>query len=194
MTKSSTQITEFGTARTAEQRLNMQQVIDWLARGAPHTSLKDGGTLTGFDYSSYIIPAGYADRNTGQCGTVGCIAGAAVQFDSPVPVSDGNVNIEFSVQDKARALLGLSYEESGLLFYPFNLEEFELQDMAASISWDARNRHMVPLELGFDDMVDYHDDVCTPLAELEFASPQQIARVLQHFQDTGVIDWRILED
>jgi hypothetical protein len=186
-------ITEFGTERTIEQLANMQRVIDWLAKGVPHTALKDGGTLTGFDYSNYIEPDGYADRNTGQCGTVGCIAGAAVQFDSPVPVFDGNVDIEFSVQDKARALLGLSYEESGLLFYPFNLEEFELQDMAASISWSTRNRYMVPLELGFDDMVDYHDDVCTPLAELEFASPQQIARVLQHFQDTGVIDWYILQ-
>ena len=190
-------ITGFGTERTIEQRANMQRVIDWLAKGAPHTVLKDGSSLDGFHYSSYIEGSGDIDENTGQCGTVGCIAGAAVQFDSPVPMSDGELDIDFVVDDKAQRLLGLSYREAQLLFYPFNLDLEELEDICTVNGLSINDEYEHPLELGFDDMLEeYSCGVAIgamPLAELEFAEPQQIARVLQHFQDTGVIDWYILQ-
>ncbi|MDG1314079.1 MAG: hypothetical protein P8P29_00970 [Flavobacteriaceae bacterium] len=191
-------ITEFGTERTIEQRANMQQVIDWLAKGAPHTVLKDGSSLDGFHYSNYIVPSDDIDATTGQCGTVSCIAGAAVQFDSPVPMFDGALGIDFVVDDKAQRLLGLSYREAQLLFYPFNLDLKELEDIYSVDGLTLGGRLCTgPLELGFDDMLEaYFCGVAVsemPLAELEFAEPRQIARVLQHFQDTGVIDWYILQ-
>jgi hypothetical protein len=206
-------ITEFGTERTIEQRRNMQQVIDWLAKGAPHTVLKDGSMLDGFNYSNYIEASGDTvsddtDSTTGQCGTVGCIAGAAVQFDSPVPVSDGMPVLDFSVEYKAQKILGLSYKEAQLLFYPFSLDYTELTEiyyvggLALSVAYNRTlelgfddtvdDEYSRTLELGFDDMVD-DEYSYMPLAELEYAEPRQIARVLQLFQDTGVINWYILE-
>ena len=196
-------ITEFGTERTIEQRANMQQVIDWLAKGAPHTVLKDGSTLKGFNYTSYIRiadedAAAGVDATTGQCGTVGCIAGAAVQFDEPVILdASGYPPTLFFTDEKALDLLGLSIYEGKLLFYPFELTEGNIRHIHASYDlgyWGAE------LDIGFDEDVleqvdrdgDGLDDVY-PLAQLEFAEPRQIARVLQHFQDTGVIDWYILQ-
>ena len=193
-------ITEFGTERTIEQHANMQRVINWLAKGAPHTELKDGSTLKGFDYTSYIAAANdYATpaATTGQCGTVGCIAGAAVQFDEPVYLdSDRFPEVGFSIEEKARGLLGLSRAEGELLFYPFELEKRNLRHIYSSYDlgyWGAE------LDIGFDEEVqergDHGEDSAYvyPLGQLEFAEPRQIARVLQHFQNTGVIDWYILQ-
>jgi hypothetical protein len=186
-------ITEFGTERTAEQRLNMQQVIDWLAKGAPHTVLKDGSVLDGFNYSNYIEASGDNNSTTGQCGTVGCIAGAAVQFDSPVPVSDGRPSVDFIIEDKARELLGLGHQEAELLFYPFNLDYRRLKVIYSVDGLSIGGAYDRPLEIGCGDMLEDEDYRIEALAELEYAEPEQIARVLQLFQDTGVINWYILE-
>ena len=194
-------ITEFGTERTPEQRGNMQRVIDWLAKGAPHTVLKDGSTLKGFNYTSYIRvadedAAAGVDATTGQCGTVGCIAGAAVQFDEPVTLCSRRLpQVGFSIEERARDLLGLSVAEGELLFYPFELTEGNIAHIYASYDLGYSTEE---LYIGFDEAVlgrvGRYDGVDGyPLAELEFAEPQQIARVLQHFQDTGVIDWYILQ-
>jgi len=103
-------VTEFGTERTIEQRAKMQRVIDWLADDAPHTVLKDGSVLEGFDYTQFIAIANDkewdAGYTTGQCGTVGCIAGTAVQFDSPVTITDGRLDVDYthSVEAMSRAM------------------------------------------------------------------------------------------
>lgn len=190
-------ITEFGTDRTIEQRANMQRVINWLADGAPHTVLKDGSVLEGFDYTQYIAVAddkasddGYT---TGQCGTVGCIAGTAVQFDSPVTITDGRVNLDydFSVHDRARRLLGLSEGEGDLLFVPFDLEWY---DIVRTYKHRGLVRSPEYLDIGFSEAVEDDAEDDSPLEQLRYAEPEQIARVLQLFQDTGVIDWYILEN
>ena len=94
-------------------------------------------------------------------------------------------------------MLGLSRAEGALLFYPFTLDREELGDIYTVNGLSIKDEYEHPLELGFDDMLEeYSCGVAIgamPLAELEFAEPQQIARVLQHFQDTGVIDWYILQ-
>jgi len=190
-------ITEFGTERTIEQRANMQRVIDWLADGAPHTVLKDGSTLKGFNYTSYIAAANDYDTSydtTGQCGTVGCIAGAAVQFDEPVILDINRVpKARFSIEDRARDLLGLSRAEGELLFYPFELDEGNIEHIYAAYDL---GYSIDELDIGFDEEVQNldEDNGCMyPLGQLAFAEPRQIARVLQHFQDTGVIDWYTLQ-
>jgi hypothetical protein len=148
--------------------------------------------LDGFNYSNYIEASLDNNSPTGQCGTVGCIAGAAVQFDSPVPVSDGRPVLDFSVEGKAQRLLGLSFKEAELLFYPFNLDLGELAEIYSRGGLTLSGAYTRVLDLGFDDMVeDEYGGI--PLAELEFAEPHDIARVLQLFQDTGVINWYILE-
>lgn len=189
-------ITEFGTARTIEQRANMQRVINWLADGAPHTTLKDGSVLEGFDYTQYIAAADYKESGdgstTGQCGTVGCIAGAAVQFDSPITIpSEGDAYKYWDLEQQAQGLLGLCVEEGELLFYPFDLSVYDIRRMHEEYGLGYSADY---LDISFSENVEDLAEDDFPLEQLRCAEPEQIARVLQLFQDTGVIDWHILEN
>lgn len=102
------------------------------------------------------------DENTGHCGTTGCIAGAAILFHDPHDPS-----MEGFPRVKARNLLGLTDYEAQMLFYPFDLENDDVPE-------DVQNW-----------------DVEEPLDWTKHLAPEKIAVVLQHFQDTGNIDWNL---
>lgn len=85
----------------------MQQVTNWLAAGAPHD---EDHNLAGFDYLNWIEET--------KCGTIACIAGAAVQFNDPLYYL--RYLYEDSIGKKAQELLGLTEEQATLLFYPFD--------------------------------------------------------------------------
>lgn len=159
-------------------------VIEWLEAGAPHIQITDDVALTGFDYSQWLGTPGI-DDSTGACGTTGCIAGAVVQLDEPIKFKQGGYSEAFrstlaSVDDKARELLDLTNSETRLLFYPFDLDDYQLEVAGHDDSELVLNGH------------GQEDD--NPLAALRYATPQQIAVVLRHFVKTGRIEWHILED
>ena len=176
--------------RTTAQIALLQSVIDWLAKGAPHVQLVNGDVLKGFDYSQWIGADAKRDDTTGACGTTGCIAGATIQFVNPVDVyhnaiegtqlrRNGETYMTIDYAEEARDLLGLTNYEMRMLFYPFDLD------------WDT-----VAAYYGYDDVEltyngDYGED--EPLTMLRHATPEHIAAVLQRFQDTGDIDWFILQ-
>lgn len=172
--------------RTQKQIDAMERVAAWLADGAPHVELKNGSVLEGFEYQSWVRDVA-EDNNTGACGTVACIAGAAVQFENPLirvrqgdnPWTDmGRDGKVVPVEKEARELLGLTEDEAEYLFYPFDLSGYDIEAMVGD----------VPM---LDD-ADDDDDWDTPLANLRHAKPEQIARVLRHFNETGTINWELV--
>jgi hypothetical protein len=170
--------------RTQKQIAAMEQVAAWLADGAPHMTLANGSTLEGFDYETWVRPVPYDDGNTGACGTVACIAGAAVQFDNPLERLIDNPFGNFGrdaqhvdVDREAQEILGLTKDQAELLFYPFSLEEWQLEDMLGAVP---------AVDGAYDDEGEYE-----PLACLRSAHPKRIARVLRHFNETGKIDWTL---
>ena len=168
--------------RTQKQIDAMEKVAAWLADGAPHKTLANGTILEGFEYETWVRPTSYNDDNTGTCGTVACIAGAAVQFENPLErnpdPSDsimGRNNKSVDVDAEAQEILGLTDEQAHILFYPFSLEEYQVKYILGA----------VPDVDGMDE----DDD--EPLYALRLASPRRIARVLRHFNATGEIDWTL---
>ena len=167
--------------RTLKQIEAMERVAAWLADGAPHVELKNGSILEGFDFEAWVRET-VDDGNTGACGTVACIAGAAVQFENPLSrVGDalgplGREGAVVCVEKEAREILGLSEEEAEYLFYPFDMSVYELEAMGADVP-----------QLGDVADADYDG----PLESLRHAKPQQVARVLRHFNETGQIDWEL---
>ena len=147
----------------------MNKVINWLEAGAPHV-----GQLSGFDYSNWL--------RSDDCGTVACIAGAAVQFAAPdfeySPKeasyrSKGHVHYTPHIPIEAQALLDLTDEETQLLFYPFELT----------------NEGLIGTRY-YDPDLDYNSE---PLDWVRDLAPEQIAVVLRHFAQTGDINWYLAD-
>ena len=178
-------------------------IIEWLEQGAPHVT-RGGVHLMGFDYSSWLgepfITEGAAvavdpdnrallvnkEVTTGQCGSTGCIAGALLQWHDPKTFLDTTAHSTISnvVSTRAADMLDISHTEAALLFWPFDMDEHQLEY--------AEHDEAV-LELPGVEV----DEDCTlehPLYALKFATPQQVARVLRHWVATGIIDWHILEE
>jgi len=176
--------------RTIPQEKALDQVIDWLQKGAPHVSLKDGTVITGFDYSTYMAPDFKFADNTGQCGTVACIAGAVRLFKTQSLASRDEKN-EMATEYFASASLGLEDDEAEMLFYPFELNLRQITGYYSTHKYQAPTTY---LDLGFgEEFFDPDDEEFLPLTQTRLASPQQVARVLLHFKNTGFIDWFILE-
>lgn len=175
------------TERTEEQKKRLDEVIAWLKDGAPHKVLADGSHLNGFAFETWINEDPNDEDNTGQCGTVACIAGAVVQFSEPVEMKKITWYVEpvrndegINVEKEAGDLLGLTEYQRELLFYPFDLDAEQLD---TRLGYDPE-----PLSEVFED----HE--YNPFWSARNATPQQVARVLQHFQDTGVIDWHQMNE
>lgn len=148
----------------------IHDIINWLEAGAPHV-----GTLHGFDYGNWIK----ADPES-ECGTLACIAGAAIQFSADDFKYDafrreyrhnGHLYLVFDVEQEARALLNLTESEAELLFYPFDIHNGDLEDTP------------------------YYDPDLPlssfPLSWTRDLNPEQIAVVLKHFAETGDINWEL---
>lgn len=164
--------------RTPEQRARLQTVIEWLAAGGPHTPINEHHNLTGFEFGTW------ASRNS--CGTTGCIAGALIQFEYAslgIHQKNPDGHTIFQLDDdrqlntrglffgnEAAQLAGLSLIESELLFTPFDMEN---EDLPSHLQ---------------DESLHYGDRTLDWTRDL---APEQIAVVLQHFQDTDDIDWEL---
>lgn len=151
----------------------INKIIAWLEAGAPHV-----GDLHGFHYGSWIIP----DPNS-DCGTLACIAGAAVQFATEDFEYDrwerefqrnGRMYSVFDTAYLAQELLGLTQMQADLLFAPFELENEWLED------------------------TQYFDPELSPGAEpLAWTwdlKPEQVAVVLKHFALTGNVNWELARE
>tara|TARA_R110002020_G_scaffold176317_1_gene368518 strand:- start:1467 stop:1940 length:474 start_codon:yes stop_codon:yes gene_type:complete len=156
----------------------MDRVIAWLAAGAQHHTFANGTDLTGFHFENWL---GHPEDNT--CGTTGCIAGAAVQFatEGAHSIKVGtSYNIVTAEQEfdnfgqYAADHLGLTDDEKKLLFYPFDLEDFQLADM------------------GYPYFKALRPPACGQLEWTRDLNPEQIATVLQHFNTTGEIVWELV--
>lgn len=174
--------------RTQRQIAAMERVAAWLADGAPHTDLDNGDSLEGFNYETWVSEA--QQYNTGSCGTVACIAGAAVQFDNPLRVIRrtmysavmGRDDKLVDVEGEARELLGLTQTEAEMLFYPFDIPYCELEKHTEDVSFLAMDEDA--------DEVRYD----APLGYLRAAAPEQIAKVLRHFNETRNINWALVPE
>lgn len=178
-------------------------VIEWLEKGAPHVTRGDVN-LMGFEYTSWLgapfITEAAQTRvdpdngpllvreevTTGHCGSTGCIAGALLQWHDPKTFLDTTAHSQVSniVPVRAQDLLGLTDREAALLFWPFDLDGYALELLGHS-----KERISLP-----DVEVEWEETAQHPLYALKFATPQQVARVLRHWVDTGIIDWHILEE
>jgi len=180
--------------RTAPQEQALDNVIDWLQKGAPHVTLKDGNLISGFDYSTYASPDYKLEANTGQCGTVACIAGAVRLFKTQSLSRSDKGRGAMSTEYFAAMALGLESDEAEMLFYPFELGKISVEKYYASHGYTAP---LTKLDLGFDEesFQGRHIDCEFRyfLGQTILASPQQVARVLLNFKSTGLIDWFILE-
>lgn len=72
---------------------NIQQVIDWLNQGAPHSVFSMSRSLVYQDSDDLedihqFAPSEYEKLTQDSCGSVCCIAGAAAQFDGATPVDN----------------------------------------------------------------------------------------------------------
>ena len=95
-----------------------------------------------------------------------------------------NKRDEMATEYFAATSLGLDSDEAEMLFYPFELEASRITKYYATHGYQAPKTH---LDLGFDE------GYFLPLTQTKLASPQQVARVLLHFKNTGFVDWFILE-
>lgn len=155
------------------QKARFQKVADWLLAGAPHVQLNDKVSLTEFDYHSWV--------KVNDCGTTACIAGAVVEFEYADRIKlerDGygwttNLSslLPHPIEDEAQELLGLSGEQTQLLFYPFDLDPADPE-----LPEEYR-------DCGKDFPLDW---------TLELP-PETVGRVVQHFIDTGEIDWELAQ-
>jgi hypothetical protein len=180
--------------RTTTQEQTLDNVIDWLQKGAPHVTLKDGNLVSGFDYSTYASPDYKLKDNTGRCGTVACIAGAVRLFKTQSLSRSVKGRGAMSTEYFAAMALGLKSDEAEMLFYPFELKKISVEKYYASNGYTAP---LEKLDLGFDEE-DFQGIILDCgfehfLGQTILASPQQVARVLLNFKNTGFIDWFILE-
>ncbi len=168
--------------RTTQQKTRLQQMIDWLAQGAPRVKITEDIDLIGFDYEDFIKYNHL--QTTGTCRITACIAGAAYAFhraDQLYLRSGGakyrlivglhNVPIENAAAD----LLGLNEDQRKLLFWPFNITNSRLKTLS-------------PQDYNKFKRGDQH-----PLYWTQNCPPQQIAIVLQCFQDTDQINWSLVK-
>lgn len=162
-----------------DQKARLQRVTDWLAAGAPHVQLNENLSLDGFSYGEWVkeIP-----NDSNACGTLACIAGALVEFEyaGDMTVIYRKVFIKGelsgSISDLAGELTGLTYDQRGMLFFPFDLH---LEDLCEGNDFNEDDFEKADFSDGGDPPLDWVRDL----------PPQQIATVLQHFIDTGKIEW-----
>jgi hypothetical protein len=163
--------------RTQKQKDLLQRVIDWMKAGSPHVQINEKVSLNGFYYSKHIKTETLTENH---CGTLACIAGAAYEFahaESLVPPLTkysepySRMAVNDWIGDEAQHLLGVSDKEASLLFAPFEIWNEDLPEQYV------------------DDDLHYAD---CPLAWTENLPPEEIAKVLQKFNDTDVIDWHLV--
>jgi hypothetical protein len=107
---------------SVQGRKALDQVADWLERGAPHVDI-NGRKIDNFDMA-------YAVQDDG-CGTSCCVAGAVVQFNN-LGKLDETGTLKFwdeggydGAEKLATEFLGISEEDAGQLFMPWTSLELE---------------------------------------------------------------------
>lgn len=142
----------------------LTEIAEWLEAGAPHK-----GDLTGFDMTTYGL------HNS--CGTVACIAGAAVDFhraDLFQRALGSWSEAPIAVPPVAREILGLTYNQSEVLFCPCDDTDEDYPDDRGDLC-----------EVYFEDDEDQdwirHGDIDAAWA----------ARTIRHLIATGRVNWRV---
>jgi len=152
----------------------LEQVYNWLKAGAPHEESHGMGFDMQYiliDVEDEEVPGGITREwnDYTECGTVGCIAGAIVQFHR-----GGPFNGRYPIAGDAARIMGFhpdsaDYDRAMELFYPEAFDgHFDNQ-----LSWI------------YGEGKNYYD-----------STPEQVARVLRKYIDTDgkVVDWSLAED
>lgn len=154
----------------------LEQVYDWLKAGAPHEQSHGMGfdmQYVMIDVENEEVPGGTPREwiDYMECGTVGCIAGAIVQFHRGRPCE---LDERYPTEAEAARIMGFhsgsaDYDRAMELFYP------EVSDghFDNQLSWI------------YEEGENYYD-----------STPEQVARVLRKYIDTDgkVVDWTLAED
>ena len=93
-----------------------EKIAQWLEAGAPH---EPGGIGFNMAYTYCDDCSNHAEQEWNQgCGTVMCIAGAALVFDPDTKDTASHISDMDETEGYARRNLGISEEDADALFYP----------------------------------------------------------------------------